>query len=216
MRIKIFGINFYLKREATIVFIAILTLAIFITVFIVSNNKNKIIISKDNSIEIVKSESTAEEEISIYVVGCVKETGVYKIKKGQIVDELVKMAGGFTENADVLNINLVYKLEENMMIKVLDKNDDEKAETGEGGTGLSITRGLSEELESGLKGGPININTAGKELLMTLPGIGESRAMYIINYRNEHGKFLKIEDIMNVKDIKDGRFLKMKDMITVD
>jgi competence protein ComEA len=126
------------------------------------------------------------------------------------------MAGGFTENADVLNINLVYKLEENMMIKVLDKNDDEKAETGEGGTGLSITRGLSEELESGLKGGPININTAGKELLMTLPGIGESRAMYIINYRNEHGKFLKIEDIMNVKDIKDGRFLKMKDMITVD
>jgi hypothetical protein len=78
MRIKIFGINFYLKREATIVFIAILTLAIFITVFIVSNNKNKIIISKDNSIEIVKSESTAEEEISIYVVGCVKETGVYK------------------------------------------------------------------------------------------------------------------------------------------
>jgi len=61
----------------------------------------------------------------------------------------------------------------------------------------------------------VNLNTAGKEQLMTLTGIGESRAEDIIRYRQEHGPFERIEDIMNVSGIKEGAFQKIKDSITV-
>lgn len=61
----------------------------------------------------------------------------------------------------------------------------------------------------------VDINTAGKEQLMTLAGIGESKAMAIIAYREEHGKFKKIEDIMNITGIKNGVFDKIKSQIRV-
>ncbi len=67
-----------------------------------------------------------------------------------------------------------------------------------------------------LKTGVININTAGAEELMSLPGIGESRAAWIIEYRTKNGPFLKKEDIMQVKGIKDGIFSKIKDRISVE
>lgn len=74
----------------------------------------------------------------------------------------------------------------------------------------------SEDLESsGQSNTLVNLNTAEKEMLMTLPGIGESKAESIIAYRQEHGKFQKIEDIMNISGIKQGAFEKIKHLITV-
>ena len=61
----------------------------------------------------------------------------------------------------------------------------------------------------------MNLNTASKEQLMTLAGIGESRAEDIIRYREEYGGFQKIEDIMKVSGIKEAAFQKIKDSITV-
>ena len=61
----------------------------------------------------------------------------------------------------------------------------------------------------------MNINTASREQLTTLPGIGESRAEDIIRYREEYGDFQKIEDIMKVSGIKEAAFQKIKDRITV-
>ena len=63
--------------------------------------------------------------------------------------------------------------------------------------------------------GKVNINTASKELLMTLPGIGEAKAESIIKYREENGGFKNIQDIMNISGIKEGAFQKIKDLITV-
>ena len=62
----------------------------------------------------------------------------------------------------------------------------------------------------------VNINTADKELLMTLPGVGESRAESILSYREENGSFSKEEDIMKVPGIKEGAYQKLKDKICVD
>lgn len=62
---------------------------------------------------------------------------------------------------------------------------------------------------------PVNINTAGEELLCTLPGVGQSKAKSIMAYREKNGPYQKIEDIMNVEGIKDGLFNKIKDSITV-
>ena len=71
------------------------------------------------------------------------------------------------------------------------------------------------EGEEGEKSGKINLNTSTKEELMTLPGIGESKADSIIKYREEQGKFQSIEDIKQIEGIKDGVFQKIEDLITV-
>ena len=61
----------------------------------------------------------------------------------------------------------------------------------------------------------VNINQADKNELMTLPGVGESKAASIIEYRNKNGNFTKIEDIMKITGIKEGVFNKIKDKITI-
>ena len=84
-----------------------------------------------------------------------------------------------------------------------------------GDTKTSGGNPLGQEQPEQEKSGLININTATKEQLMTLAGIGESKAMSIIAYREEHGKFKKIEDIMNITGIKNGVFDKIKSQIRV-
>ena len=112
-------------------------------------------------------------------------------------------AGGFTEDAALNVLNLAQKVSDGMKLVIL---SEEEAEA------------LSEESLSGTEvesDGRININTASKEQLMTLTGIGESRADDIIRFREESGGFKKIEDIMKVPGIKNAGFQKIKDRITV-
>ena len=79
-----------------------------------------------------------------------------------------------------------------------------------------VSQGAAGGRESGsAKSAKVNLNTAGKEELMTLKGIGESKAEDIIRYRETYGPFERIEDIMNISGIKDAAFQKIKDSITV-
>ena len=135
------------------------------------------------------------EYIFVYVCGAVNSEGVYELPKGSRVYQAIELAGGFSEDADKSNVNQAEVLEDEERIYVPIIGEDV----------LSI----SEDE------GKININKASKEELMTLPGVGESRAESIIKYREDVGIFQNIEDIMQVSGIKEGLFEKIKDLITV-
>jgi competence protein ComEA len=166
------------------------------------------------------------EEIEIYVVGCVNKQGIVKLTKGQLIDDAIRLAGGVTKDADISNINLVYELKENLMLYIKSRKEMQqpvKTDTGSGeaGKGITIVRDSGGAVvndngqEDGLKQ-KVNINTATISELDTLPGVGEATAKEIIAYRDKNGIFKSIQDIMKVPRIKESRFSSIKDLITVD
>ena len=142
-----------------------------------------------------KAEHTQNIEcIYVYVCGAVNQEGVYELPTGSRVYEAIEMAGGFREDADSRSVNQAQVLsdEERIYVPVIGEEN------------------IVEESD-----GRININKASKEELMTLPGVGASRADSIIKYREEHGRFQSVEDIMLVSGIKEGLYEKIKDLITI-
>ena len=144
----------------------------------------------------------------VHVCGEVVNPGIYELPAGSRIYEAVKAAGGFTENASEESVNLASPIEDGVQIRIYSK---EEAETL--AAGAAPFDGFEASGEG--KEPVVNLNTATKEELMTLSGIGESRAEDIIRYREENGGFQNIEDIMKVSGIKDAAFQKIKDRITV-
>jgi len=241
-----------MKKGVVALMILGLVVTTSVTGFLLANRNSDIIISKDasntrsNINQLTDSsmgtntdhdnnnanrqDEEPEEEIKVYVVGEVNNPGVVTLKKGQLIYDAIELAGGPTEKADVENINMVYELKENVMVRVKSKEENQPDKTEEenrtlkndGNSGISIIRdsagAVVEENNNDNKGttsSKININTASADELMTLPGIGPSTAEKIISYREQNGEFKKIEDIMNVSGIGEGKFNKMKDYITV-
>ena len=150
---------------------------------------------------------STEASCFVHVCGQVNAPGVYELEAGSRIYQAVEMAGGFSADAAVWYLNLAQEITDGMKIQVTNLQEaKEWARTGS--PQESMLQGDSQEAK-------VNLNTAGKEQLMTLTGIGESRAEDIIRYRQEHGPFERIEDIMNVSGIKEGAFQKIKDSITV-
>ena len=161
----------------------------------------------------------------VHICGEVMRPGVYELPEGSRVYEAVEEAGGFTQDAAADYVNLAYILEDGWKIEIPSREnpetDGEGKETGissgiSGDAGWIGTGNGSGDFGSDASGdGLVDINTATKQELITLPGVGESRAESIISYREKNGGFSKIEDIMKVEGIKDGMFAKMKDKICV-
>lgn len=148
-----------------------------------------------------EKEEEQEETIVVYVCGCVKNPGVYELPSDARVSDAVQFASGFQENAAEEAVNLAKKVEDGEQIYIPSKEEaSQKAYSGKGG---------QEDDDS------VNLNTADLEELKTLPGIGDAKAKSIINYREEHGGFENIEEIMQIEGIKDGVFQKIKDKIKV-
>ena len=149
---------------------------------------------------IPEKELSAEETTFIYVhvCGAVKQPGVVMLAEGSRALDAVDAAGGFTLDAmqDYVNLAAVVLDGEKLYIPTQEETKDFVVKT---------------EPEDGL----INLNTADKSLLCTLPGIGESRATQIIAYREANGRFKSIEEIMKVAGIKESTFSKLKNLITV-
>lgn len=161
--------------------------------------------------------------VYIHVCGLVSTPGVYGLPAGSRVYEAIEAAGGFSEAAVPDYLNLAQVLEDGMKIQVPDRDQAEEwkarglTQSGismGGGTAGVQTSGRTGSGEGGSKA-RVNLNTATREELMTLRGIGASRADDIIHYRQEFGGFKSIEDIMNVSGIKNAAFEKIKDSITV-
>jgi competence protein ComEA len=142
-------------------------------------------------------DSKADEKIVVDVDGAVQRPGVYELGKGARINDAIVIAGGLTEKADTKSINKAKILSDGEKIYI--------AEIGE-----EKVNAAEDFYDSQ---GRTNINTASKELLMKLDGIGETYAERIIEYR-EKSKFMSIEDIKNVKGIGEKIFEKIKDDIT--
>ena len=163
-----------------------------------------------------------EDFIYVYVCGQVMRPGVYPVSGNCRVYEALALAGGIKEAADISALNQAEKLSDGLKIYVPSVEEmQRKAENGELSYGDTVNAGLSaaggEGADSGKAGGGlVNINTADKAALMTINGIGQTRAQSIIEYRQQNGNFKKIEDIMNVPGIKEGLFGKISGQIRVD
>ena len=140
-------------------------------------------------------------DIYVHICGAVINPGVYQVPAGTRVYQALELAGGSSDDAYLSGINLADKLADGQKVYI-----PAEGENAEGI--LSIDSG-------GVQSVMININTASEAELMTLPGIGQSRAKDIINYRVKNGLFESIDDIMKVSGIKEAAFEKIKDLIKV-
>ena len=162
------------------------------------------------------------------IKGAVLNPGVYEIEENKKVIDVVNLAGGFTDNADTSLINLAKKVVDEMVIiiyTVEEVKNSKEPETvfkiiekecvcPEINNDACINNGISNETETGDLG-VVNINTASLDELLTLTGIGESKANAIIEYRESFGLFTTKEDIMNVDGIGESLYEKIKENITV-
>lgn len=176
---------------------------------------NNIKEEKDSDIE-----SEKEEKIVVEIKGEVKKPNVYELKNGSRIYELIEEAGGPTDEADLSNINRALYLSDGQCIVIKNINDVESEEANlNESLNAEVTNSIPTN-SSGDKGeknesSVININTASKETLMTLNGIGESKAQAIIDYRDEIGGFKSVDDITNVSGIGEKTLEKIKDKISI-
>lgn len=161
-----------------------------------------------NTTEPAKGKSGDKDYASVYIhiCGAVKKPGVYTFAQEPHVIDVVERAGGFTKKADRTSVNLAERVADGTQLVIATKGGKKSAKEESGSHFESSASGVS---------GKVNINTATEQELMTLSGIGESKARQIVAYRTSHGAFHKIEDIMNISGIKEGVFSKIKDYITV-
>ena len=152
-----------------------------------------------------QEEQEPAETVYVYVCGAVNAPGVYELKKDARVFEAITLAGGMTAEAAPEAVSQARTVADGEQIYVPTVREVQMQ-----GSGVEdIVTGNADV------SGKININTAGKEELMTLTGIGEAKAQSILDYREEHGKFGSIEDLMLIEGIKEGVFNKIKEDITI-
>ena len=265
MTLKLFNVTINIKKETLAVVAVFVFIILSLTIYYVLDNQNNIIIDSkdaknlnepdlseeeksvfskagDESLETNELNDDESDEIKVYIIGCINNPGIITLKKGQMIYEAIETAGGLTEDADVTSINMVYELEENVMLNILPKNvvdlrnkeqeNEDKDAYVDAGSGIQLikdegdcvvftgntnekTASANSSYNSNLYG-KININIASVSELDTLPGIGQITADSIVKYRQQYGKFKSIEDIMNVPGIKEGKFEKIKDFIIAE
>lgn len=145
-----------------------------------------------------------QRDVYVQVNGEVKNPGVYQVRSDFRVFQVIDTAGGFTELADKEAVNMARPVQDEMVIYVPAQGEQlsERIDSVVG----------SEEAEDT---GKVNLNTASKERLMTLPGIGESKASAIITYREEQGGFTDLSQLKEINGIKDSTYEKLADLITI-
>lgn len=160
--------------------------------------------------ETLPVEQTQSEKILIEIKGQVKKPGVFELPAESRLHMAVDLAGGFLPDADALSLNLAMKLTDEMSIYV--------PKIGETTVSLPpVVASPSTAAGSAAEGaGLVNINTADETGLMTLPGIGPSKAAAIIAYREENGPFITIDALKDVTGIGDKTYEQLQDSITAN
>lgn len=142
----------------------------------------------------------SKENVYVYICGEVISPGVYEVAADGRIWDVLLAAGGFTEEASPESVNLAERVKDGMQIIVPSLSEAQE-------------RKREEEFKAS---GLVNLNTASLEELCSIPGIGESRARAILEYREKQGGFSSTEEIMQVDGIKEGLYTKLKDKIYVE
>ena len=151
-----------------------------------------------------EQEERSSEDCYVYVCGAVKNPGVYLFTSSARICDAIEAAGGFTEDAAVTSVNQAEKMTDGQMLEILTETEYQaQREENE------------QEAQEEETDGRIDLNHASMEELMTLPGIGQTKAAGIIAYREKTGGFSSVEEVMQVEGIKEGVFNRMKDNIKV-
>ena len=204
------------RRLFIMVFMLILGTGVFLSTSVFSGKKTVAVEKVENVAdpepETDVSETSAPEEKTypVYICGEVNHPGVYEVTGQAYLYELIGRAGGMTQAADTVNIDMVYIIDTSQSIYIPAKSESENGMlsvgeekwTPKAGTGTSSVR-------------RVNINKAGSDILTTLPGIGEKTAEKIVSYREEHGPFQSIEEIKNVPGIGESKYEMIKTEICV-
>lgn len=172
------------------------------------------------------SDASSEEEktLVVHICGAVSAPGVYELPAGSRIIDAVEAGGGFLPEAEEACCNLAEEIVDGCQIYIMTKSEscadgqtEKKAgiQTSPNSDMQTTDRNVRSNSAPALENGLVNLNTADIAALTTLPGIGESRAKAIISYREQHGAFAQIEDIMKISGIKQAAFSKIKDKITV-
>jgi competence protein ComEA len=140
------------------------------------------------------------ESIKVEFAGAVKKPGVYDLPKGIHLVDAIELAGGAEEDADLSKLNLALVLKDGQKISI----------TTTGTPNSSSLYSISGST------GLLDINTATAEQLMALPQIGELKAQAILTYRNDHGPFKTVEDLMDVPGIGESIFETLRNLITIN
>ena len=224
--------TFHYRYRKQIIIGIIIFLVLGVTTFMITYNylTNKKENNKEITIEkkepIKKGEVVKENYFQVDIKGEIISPGIYKLKESSRVIDVINAAGGLTENANTSVINLSKKIIDEMVIIVYSNAQvEEFSKTKE--IENQVIENCNQIDENSLKNdacignnnslnqtNKISINNASLEELMTIPGIGESKAKSIIDYRNMNGPFNTIEDITNVSGIGENVFAEIKEYIT--
>ena len=234
---------YFFKRYYKHILIAIGLVFIFVFGYIYYDSTNSVTTVNKTKLSVEKNIVKKEEKneyntLFVDVKGSVNNPGVYEMDGGKRVIDAINLAGGLTENADTINLNLSKKLSDEMYIVVYSKEEIYSYNKNSKQDNEEITCASQECVCPDVKNDAcintqgnvkndntkednqtskekVSINKASKEELMNLSGIGETKAEAIISYRNENGNFKNIEDIKNVSGIGEAVFEKIKDNITI-
>ena len=189
------------KKYTAVGIITIVVMVSFYALFTyVKSGKDQLKKNETESMFVEEDEGEAIELKNKQIVVDVKRPNIYRLDEGSIVEDAIKIAGGTTSEADLIKINRAEKLSDNQEVIIPIKGQDESE---------SFVSSASSS------SGKVNINTANETELDSLPGIGPAKAVEIIKYREENGKFKSIEEIKNIKGIGEASFEKLKDSIKV-
>ena len=197
--------------------------------FYFQEEDEELVLESKEEPKLEKKEKVIEENkndlISVDIKGEVISPGMYSVQRDMRVLDVINQAGGLTEQADTTVINLSKKVIDEMVIIIYSREQVQQfEETKKQEEFLQEKCRLPEENAipndacvgtSQNSSDKVNINTASKEQLMTLNGIGESKANAIISYRSQNGDFKSIEDIKNVPGIGENIYAQIQESITV-
>ena len=198
---KIKDYIYYNRKEIIIVLIGIV---LFIIYYLVTNNEKGQYIENDKDIikEVIEEKEEIKEEVVVDIKGEVKNPGTYVLNNDKRVIDIINEAGGLTDKGSTNDINLSEKIYDEMLI-IIPSKEGQKEDNKE----------VNNQKTNKETNSKISINNASLEELMTIKGIGETKAKKIIEYRNKNGKFKSLEDLTNVSGIGNKTFEKIKNYI---
>ena len=217
--------NFDNKQKIILIIICILIIMGIIYYIYGKDEDYESIEYEDNEVSTLNKESKDSEQtekIIVHITGCVNNQGIVELDAPARLKDAIDAAGGLTEDANLLEVNLAYQLEDGMKIYIPSNSDNDIEDETE-----VVSKDISEKVvknnendnsgysSSNTINSKVDINKANQTELETLPGIGPSTALKIIQYRTENGKFSSIEDVKNVNGIGDSKYENIKDLICV-